>query len=58
MFGAGADLCIASDCRSGMQCYSNLPHSYNGKHASSSLLMGEYNFNIANYEVFTLKKVT
>ena len=53
MFGAGADLCVASNCNQGMECYSNLPHSYGGAGASSSILMGDYNFNVSNYEVFT-----
>lgn len=54
MFGAGADLCIANHCNTGMECYSNLPHSYDGPNASCSILMGDYNFNVADYEVFTL----
>ena len=58
MFGAGADLCIASGCEQGMECYSNLPHSYDGAHASCNLLMGDYNFNVANYEVFTPAQLT
>ncbi|UYV60369.1 TLD [Cordylochernes scorpioides] len=53
IFGAGADLCIASNCNHNMSSYSNLPHSYDGEHASSTILMGDYNFNVADYEVFT-----
>lgn len=53
MFGAGADLCVAGQCETGMESYSNLPHSYTGQHASSSILMGDYNFNVLDYEVFT-----
>ena len=54
MFGAGADLCVAGQCQTGMECYSNMPHSYSGENASSSILMGDYNFNVLDYEVFTL----
>jgi len=36
-----------------MDSYSNLPHSYDGDNASSSLLMGDYNFSVLDYEVFT-----
>ncbi|ELU03885.1 hypothetical protein CAPTEDRAFT_228654 [Capitella teleta] len=53
-FGAGADLCIADQCRTGMHSYSNFPHSYHGDSSSSSVLMGDYYFNVADYEVFTL----
>ncbi|KAI5720081.1 hypothetical protein M8J77_001601 [Diaphorina citri] len=53
IFGAGADLLIASHCNTNMDSYSNLPHSYNGENASSSLLMGDYNFAVQDYEVFT-----
>ena len=53
VFGAGADLCIASDCNSSMASYSNLPHSYGGQHASCSILMADYNFTVTDYEVFT-----
>ncbi|XP_078701268.1 uncharacterized protein LOC144927600 isoform X1 [Branchiostoma floridae x Branchiostoma belcheri] len=54
IFGAGADLYIANNCHTGTECYSNLPHSYNGDHASCSILMGDYYFNVLDYEVFTL----
>ena len=57
MFGAGADLCIADNCHSGMESYSNMPHSYDGPHASSSIMMGDYNFTVADYEVFTVEPV-
>lgn len=35
-----------------MDSYSNLPHSYDGDGASPSVLMGDYNFTVADYEVF------
>ena len=62
VFGAGADLSIASHCQGGMECYSNLGHSYGGtstygtahKYAKCSTLMGDYNFNVKDYEVFTI----
>lgn len=54
IFGAGADLLIASNCNTNMDSYSNLPHSYDGENASNSTLMGEYNFSVIDYEVFTL----
>ena len=53
IFGAGADLSVASHCQSGMECYSNMPHTYTGETASNSILMGDYNFNVLDYEVFT-----
>ena len=53
MFGGGSDLCVASPCNQGMECYSNLPHTYHGDSASASILMGDYNFNVVDYEVFT-----
>ena len=56
MFGAGADLCICDNCHEGLDSYSNLPHSYASAQASTSLLMGSYNFTVADYEVFTLRK--
>ena len=55
MFGAGADLCISDDCHERPESYSNLPHSYDGPQASCSLLMGDYNFIVKDYEVFGLK---
>ena len=54
IFGAGADLCISDRCDSSGESYSNLPHSYDGEGASSALLFGDYSFNVADYEVFTL----
>ncbi|KAF0312102.1 Serine-enriched protein [Amphibalanus amphitrite] len=54
IFGAGADLCISDRCDSTGESYSNLPHSYDGDGASSALLFGDYNFNVADYEVFTV----
>ncbi|CAH1165789.1 unnamed protein product [Phyllotreta striolata] len=53
IFGAGADLLISSNCNMNMDSYSNLPHTYDGDGASPSVLMGEYNFTVADYEVFT-----
>ncbi|GAB6028325.1 hypothetical protein CHUAL_002498 [Chamberlinius hualienensis] len=53
MFGAGADLCIASNCNANIESYSNLPHSYDGEGACNSMLMGDYNFTVLDYEVFT-----
>jgi len=54
VFGAGSDLSIASDCNQNMDSYSNLPHTFDGENASSSVLMGDYNFQVQDYEVFTL----
>ncbi|XP_067122453.1 kelch-like protein 1 [Centruroides vittatus] len=54
IFGAGADLCIANNCNANLESYSNLPHSYDGEKASSTLLMGDYNFTVLDYEVFTV----
>lgn len=36
-----------------MESYSNLPHSYDGEHASNTILMGDYHFSVVDYEVFT-----
>lgn len=54
IFGAGADLLISNNCNSNMDSYSNLPHTYDGDGASPATLMGDYNFTVADYEVFTL----
>lgn len=54
IFGAGADLLISSNCNANKESYSNLPHSYDGDHASNQLLMGDYHFSVIDYEVFTL----
>ncbi|XP_065204116.1 BTB/POZ domain-containing protein 9 isoform X2 [Planococcus citri] len=54
IFGAGADLLIASNCNTNKDSYSNLPHSYNGENATDTALMGDYNFSVIDYEVFTL----
>lgn len=54
VFGAGADLLISSNCNSNADSYSNLPHSYDGENASCDILMGDYNFTVIDYEVFTL----
>ncbi|KAH6944017.1 hypothetical protein HPB50_001199 [Hyalomma asiaticum] len=53
IFGAGADLSISNHCNANMESYSNLPHSYDGEGASCTLLMGDYNFTVLDYEVFT-----
>ena len=55
MFGAGADLCLSDNCDANEESYTNLPHSYDGHQASNSLLMGDYNFTVADYEVFGVK---
>lgn len=52
IFGAGADLLIASNCNVNVESYSNLPHSYDGENASNSILMGDYYFSVVDYEVF------
>lgn len=52
IFGAGADLLISSNCNSNMDSYSNLPHTYDGDGASPAAMMGDYNFTVADYEVF------
>lgn len=52
VFGAGADLFISNNCNTNIDNYSNLPHTYDGDGASPSLLMGEYHFTVADYEVF------
>ena len=52
VFGAGADLSISSNCHTNSESYSNLPHTYDGDNASESILMGEYNFTVVDYEVF------
>ncbi|XP_037936572.1 uncharacterized protein LOC119670399 [Teleopsis dalmanni] len=54
IFGAGADLLIANNCNSNLDSYSNLPHSYDGHNASYMTLYGDYNFMLADYEVYTL----
>ncbi|XP_058058893.1 uncharacterized protein LOC131209771 [Anopheles bellator] len=54
IFGAGADLLIASNCNVTMESYSNFPHSYDGPNAVFGHLFGDYNFSIMDYEVFTL----
>lgn len=58
IFGAGADLLISSNCNTNMDSYSNLPHSYDGDGASPAALMGDYNFTVADYEVFTPMNVS
>ena len=54
-FGAGADLCISSNCDANDESYSNFPYSFEGQDASINLLMGSYNFYVKDYEVFTIK---
>ena len=51
VFGAGADLFICDKCDEVGDSYSNLSHSYDGDHASSTCLMGEYSFMVEEYEV-------
>ncbi|KAJ3661928.1 hypothetical protein Zmor_006301 [Zophobas morio] len=53
IFGAGADLLISNNCNNNMDSYSNMPHSYDGDGASPAVLMGDYNFTVTDYEVFT-----
>ena len=53
IFGAGADLLISDRCNENMDSYSNLPHSYDGDDASPDSLMGDYNFSVVEYEVYT-----
>jgi len=55
IFGAGADLYISDECHSNEDSYSNLPHSYDGEDASPDSLMGDYNFSVLEYEVYSLK---
>jgi len=54
IFGAGADLLISDNCDANLDSYSNLPHSYDGEDASPDTLMGDYNFSVAEYEVYTV----
>jgi len=54
IFGAGADLLISDNCDANLDSYSNLPHSYDGEDASPDTLMGDYNFSVVEYEVYTL----
>lgn len=37
-----------------MDSYSNLPHSYDGPNASCMSLLGDYNFSVMDYEVYTV----
>lgn len=53
IFGAGADLLISNDCNANTDSYSNLPHSYDGPAASCASLLGDYNFLVTDYEVYT-----
>lgn len=55
IFGAGADLYVSDQCNLNDDSYSNLPHSYDGDDASPDSLMGDYNFTVLEYEVFSLK---
>lgn len=54
IFGAGSDLFISSDCHLYGDSYSNLPHSYSGPLASNRIMFGDYNFQLVDYEVFTV----
>lgn len=56
IFGAGADLLISDNCDANFDSYSNLPHSYDGEDASPDALMGDYNFSVVEYEVYTLSQ--
>ncbi|EGI68187.1 hypothetical protein G5I_03283 [Acromyrmex echinatior] len=51
IFGAGADLLIASNCNVNKKSYNNLPHSYGGDHLISCLWK-DYHFSVIDYEVF------
>ncbi|XP_059469186.1 uncharacterized protein LOC132192950 isoform X2 [Neocloeon triangulifer] len=53
VFGAGADLSISNNCNRNTESYSNLPHTYDGEGATMNTLMGGYNFQVQDYEVFT-----
>lgn len=37
-----------------MESYSNLPHSYDGQNAGCMSLLGDYNFSVMDYEVYTI----
>lgn len=54
IFGAGADLLISNGCNMNTESYSNLPHSYDGPNANCTSLLGDYNFTVIDYEVYTL----
>ncbi|XP_052754582.1 BTB/POZ domain-containing protein 19 [Galleria mellonella] len=58
IFGAGADLLIASNCNTNTESYSNL-HSYGDPAlpapAASPTLVADYNFTVRDYEIFTYK---
>lgn len=58
IFGAGADLLISHSCNTTMESYSNLPHSYDGPNASCKSLLGDYNFSVMDYEVYTTAVAT
>ena len=51
VFGAGADLFLCDRADTCPDSYSNLPHSYDGLGAGSSLLLGDYNALLEEYEV-------
>ena len=53
IFGGGADLLISDKCSTNNDSYSNLSHSYSCKGLPLTLLTGDYNFLIDEYEVFT-----
>lgn len=52
-FLLGADLYINDKCNANTDSYSNLGHTYSSLCGDNSLL-GEYNFNIVDYEVFSM----
>lgn len=45
---------IANDCHLYAESYSNLPHSYSGPSATNQTMFGDYNFQLVDYEVFTV----
>lgn len=49
----GADLYISDKCNANTDSYSNLGHTYSSLCGDNSLL-GEYNFSIVDYEVFSM----
>ena len=52
ILGAGADLCISSECNMSKDSYSNLLHSYGSPHGSAPSLTSSYSFQVEDYEVF------
>ena len=60
-FGGGHDICIHSLSNANNNSYSNFGHSYKhaeyveGTNEAKSLLVGSYNFQIVEIEVYTKK---